>query len=262
MISILYHDVVRPGALDSSGLLLPGANRYKLDSDEFDRHLKAIGSMIRKNPVTLKEFPVNVQDLQLLITFDDGGASFHSLIADRLESYGWRGHFFITTDFIDAPRFVSRRQILDLRQRGHVIGSHSCSHPPQMSRCSSSQLNSEWRHSVRKLEDIVGEAIKIASIPGGFYSVRVAEAASAAGIRALFTSDPTTKCRWVGNLVVLGRYTIQRGMAPHTAASLASGRWQQRVRQSTCWRAKSLLKSIGGRYYNEIRAKFLGLFRI
>src|ERR1700687_5745297 len=110
-ISILYHDVVQPGAFDSSGFLSPGANRYKLDEKEFDRHLNAIALQVRRKPVTLSHFPPDLEDLSLLLTFDDGGASAHSIIADALESQGWRGHFFITTDFIGTPGFLSRQQI-------------------------------------------------------------------------------------------------------------------------------------------------------
>jgi|SRR5579859_2843401 len=258
VISILYHDVVRSGAFDSSGFLSPGANRYKLDAKEFDRHLKAIASQVRRKPVTLSEFPPELADLSLLLTFDDGGASAHSVIADALENQGWRGHFFITTNFIDAPGFLTKPQIHDLRKRGHVIGSHSCSHPLPISNCSPSELEKEWSESVKVLEDILGESINVASIPGGFYSRQVAEAAANASVRVLFTSEPTVKSQQMNDMLILGRYGIWRGTSSHAAAGLAAGRWHLRFQQFAYWKAKGALKSIGATAYVKLRNRLLG----
>jgi peptidoglycan/xylan/chitin deacetylase (PgdA/CDA1 family) len=255
--SILYHDVVGLGALDSSGFITPGADRYKLDSNEFERHLQAIAGEIGLRPTMLRECPVESQNQQFLITFDDGGVSCYSIIADLLERYDWRGHFFVTTDFIDTHRFLSRGQIRELRGRGHVIGSHSCSHPAQISRCSKLQLKREWSDSVNKLQDILGEPVKVASVPGGFYSRRVAEEAFAAGVSTLFTSEPTTKCKKVNDLFVLGRYTLKRGVSPHIAAGLATGDWQLRLEQLLKWKAKGIIKTVGGRQYARLRNKLL-----
>jgi peptidoglycan/xylan/chitin deacetylase (PgdA/CDA1 family) len=257
-ISLLYHDVVQSGAFDSSGFLTPGANRYKLDAKEFDRHLKAIALQVQRKPATLSDFPPELDDLSLLLTFDDGGAGAHSVIADALEAQGWRGHFFITTDFIDTPGFLTRRQICDLKNRNHVIGSHSCSHPLPISSCSRVQLEKEWSDSVKALEDILGESVKVASIPGGFYSTRVAEAAATARIRVLFTSEPTIKSRQINEMLILGRYGIWRGTSPEVAAGLASGRWDLQFRQFVYWKAKAALKWAGATSYVKLRNRFLG----
>ena len=93
--AIMYHDVVENGDFESSGFPGEGAHVYKLRREDFARHLDAIAAA---GPAVgtirdLKPSPV-------LLTFDDGGVSFHHPIADLLEQRGWRGHFFITTDRI------------------------------------------------------------------------------------------------------------------------------------------------------------------
>ena len=74
-----------------------------------------------------------------LITFDDGGVSALQTTADLLEKYGWRGVFFVTTDRIGTPTFLNADHVRELHRRGHVIGSHSCSHPERMSCCGPEQ---------------------------------------------------------------------------------------------------------------------------
>jgi peptidoglycan/xylan/chitin deacetylase (PgdA/CDA1 family) len=126
-------------------------------------------------------------------------------VAGMLEEYAWRGYFFVTTDGIGRPGFLNDRQIRELDKRGHVIGSHSCSHPERMSRGPWERLLAEWKASTERPASSVSHAVKVASVPGGYYSRRVAETAAAAGIETLFTSEPKADVRTVNGCRVLGR---------------------------------------------------------
>src|SRR6185436_15745696 len=155
----------------------------------------------------------------------------------------------ITTDHIGAPTFLSRPQIRDLHQRGHGIGSHSCSHPERMSSCGWDHLVLEWQQSRAALEDILGEPVTTASVPGGFYSRAVARAAAHAGVKVLFNSEPTRRVFPIEGCLIVGRYSVVRGMGPDAAAALALGKFFPRLRQSTSWKLKKLAKATGGRVY-------------
>jgi len=109
----------------------------------------------------------------------------------------------MTTDRIDTPGFLNRGQLRSLRQRGHVIGSHSCSHPQRISSCNDAELAHEWGESTRVLAEIAGEPIITASVPGGFLLRAGGGGAAAAGIRYLFTSEPTDKTWIVADCLVL-----------------------------------------------------------
>jgi peptidoglycan/xylan/chitin deacetylase (PgdA/CDA1 family) len=253
-LALLYHDVVPKDRFELSGFQSPDANIYKLNSDEFERHLDSVAATGGK-PVTIFDQASN-SGRRLMLTFDDGGASAPD-IADRLEQRGWRGHFLVTTDFIGTAEFVSESQIRELHRRGHIVGSHSCSHPPRMSACNSEQLDSEWQNSVRRLSDIVGEKVKLASIPGGYYSREVAAAASRAGIRVLFTSEPVTLSHTVGECLVVGRFGVQQGVPREWVAAVVSGsvlpRWQRYI----FWNGKKMLKRVGGESWLKLRRSIL-----
>lgn len=256
-ISIMYHDVVRGDENDTSGFPGPDAALYKLEPDQFESQLRAIAKAVRNSPGSVFDLLNGAHgETPLLITFDDGGASASS-IAGMLERQGWRGHFFITTGYIGTPSFMNRDQILELHGRGHVIGSHSSSHPARMSHCDGEEMLREWKTSIEMLSDILGERVRVASVPGGYYSRRVAEAASVAGIEALFTSEPTTRCQVVDRCLVLGRYTIQRWMSSEVAAALAAGRIAPRLRQLLFWNAKKATKALGGERYLKMRKALL-----
>src|SRR5437879_513325 len=114
----MYHDVVEDGNYASSGFPGEGADLYKLGRREFARHLEAIRAAIGSREVCL--------------TFDDGGVSAYERVAGMIEQFDWRGYFFVTTDWIGRPGFLNAAQICELDRRGHVMGSHSCSHPTRM----------------------------------------------------------------------------------------------------------------------------------
>ncbi len=225
--------------------------------EEFAAHVAALASAVPGGTATAADVLAGRDAGRLLLTFDDGGASAFGPIADLLETRGWRGHVFVTTDYLGAPGFLDAAQLRELHRRGHVIGSHSCSHPKRMSACSRAQLRDEWRRSCAVLADVLGEAVTAASVPGGYHSRAVAETAAEAGVRVLFTSEPTTRAHTVGGCLVLGRYTVYRGMAAGSAAALAAGRRLARWRQALWWKVKKVAKAVGGQAYLSLREKVL-----
>ncbi len=256
-ISIVYHDVLHNIDPDSSGFPGAGPGRYKLDYEEFKEHLKAISCVQSANRRSVMDFMKDGSELAYFLTFDDGGSSAATVIADLLEKFGWIGHFFITTNRVNTPGFMTDAQIRELRNKGHVIGSHSASHPTRMSHCSWEALCREWSDSVQALSDILQEPVFTASVPGGFYSRRVAESADVAGIKALFTSEPVTRCHFVGDCLVLGRFKIMRGMPHDKSARFFSPRSHARVGQRMFWALKKTAKMLGGKQYLKLRQELL-----
>jgi peptidoglycan/xylan/chitin deacetylase (PgdA/CDA1 family) len=257
MISLLYHDVVEPHDLSSSGFGGGDADIYKLTRTEFELHLEMLDRASGRGEVAvLDSVARQLSGKSLLLTFDDGGASA-VVVASLLEQRGWRGHFFITTDYIGKPGFVTADQIRDLHRRGHVIGSHSCSHPTRMSHCTEAELKREWMASSQILSETLGEKLRVASVPGGFYSRRVAESAAEAGIEVLFNSEPTVRTAQVNGCLVLGRYSVQQGVSARRVVSIAQGTWLPRFQQYLFWNAKTIAKRLGGSHYLALRKSLL-----
>src|SRR4051794_14113736 len=176
-VALIYHDVVTSARQDECGFPGPVAARYKLDPARFESHLDAIAATgVRVG--LIEDGP------QAALTFDDGGASaLHAAAA--LEARGWRGHFFITTGRIGSPGFLTAEQVLELAARGHIVGSHSHSHPTYMGKLTATELASEWPSSRDALSAILGSPPATAAVPGGFLSGDVIAQAARAGYRLL-----------------------------------------------------------------------------
>lgn len=259
-IALMYHDVVPPGCWDASGFPGADADLYKVDCDEFRGHLAAIQQSLRQELTTASALlarPVSQTECPVLLTFDDGGVSALQYAADILEEFGWRGHFFVTAGRIGTPGFLNRSQIQELSRRGHVIGSHSYTHPTRMAYCSTSQLHDEWRSSVLSLSEILGQPVQVASVPGGYYSRNVAVTAAAQGIKLLFNSEPVTRAQTIDGCLVLGRYTVKRGYEPRWPAAIVAGDRRLRTQEYLFWNGKKLAKMVLGGAWLRARVMLL-----
>lgn len=253
--SLIYHDVIENGAAHLSGFAGADADIYKLEKDFFESHLEKIEANNLK-PRLVNDLSDD-ENSKIFLTFDDGGKSAFTHIADALERRGWRGHFFIATDFIGSPEFLTADEIRKLDERGHVIGSHSASHPLRMSSCSPEKMREEWQKSVEKLGEILGKKVTVASVPGGQFSKEVAIAAEECGIKTLFNSEPVATVYDVGKCKVFGRYSIQQMTSADEAAAMAKGDLMPRLKQYAFWNLKKTAKKAGGEIYLKVRKRVL-----
>src|SRR4029077_4416214 len=237
MRTLMYHDIAPAAGREAVGFPGPLAARYKLQPAAFEAHLDAVAATGLE--VRTLNGDGGGSPPAVAVTFDDGGASA-PLAAAALERRGWRGQFFVTTARIGTPGFMSAEQLRELDRRGHLIGSHSHSHPTYMGRLTRAQLEQEWTRSRVVLAEILGSAPRTASVPGGHLSADVIATAAAAGYELLFTSEPTARAVSEGRLVVRGRYTIWASTPASVAAAYARGARLACGRLWLEWNAKKL----------------------
>jgi len=234
-VSLLFHDVYASDPHES-GFRSPAADRYKLSVGAFEAQLSGVAEL----------------RLPAVITVDDGGISFYTAAADRLEALGFRAYCFVSTDYIGGSGFLTAPQIRELDARGHIIGTHSASHPPRFSALTPPDMRREWIDSRQRLEDILGRSVTSGSVPGGYFSRAVAGAAAHAGLRTLFTSEPTTRSSILDGCHITGRFTIRRGHPPDMARRFASTAPWARCSAWIGWNAKALVKPLLGASYGRV----------
>jgi peptidoglycan/xylan/chitin deacetylase (PgdA/CDA1 family) len=250
--ALAYHDVG-----GSSGVAGVGRGHFVLTWDTFLEHLARIENVVGAPPAILHE-PAEASrgHHAWCLTFDDGGASALA-VAEELRRRGWRAYFFVTTGLIGHAGFVGEEAIRELDRMGHVVGSHSVTHPERMSSLPTDKLLDEWQESVATLSELVGRDICTGSVPGGTYRRRVAVLAARAGITTLFTSEPVTAPRWVDGCLVVGRYPVRRATSASEAARAATGHPAPWVVQYLGWNVRKATKALTGKYYYRARRRLL-----
>jgi peptidoglycan/xylan/chitin deacetylase (PgdA/CDA1 family) len=127
-------------------------------------------------------------DDRILITFDDGNASDHSLALPALLRRGMKAMFFVCSGRVGNSTFLDAGQIRELDGHGMTIGSHGVDHLPWRG-LDDSHLQNELAGSRKLLEDLLGRKVDSAACPFGDYDRRVLRALKNSGYRSVFTSD-------------------------------------------------------------------------
>ncbi len=213
----MYHDVIPLGKDKAwSGLNVKGADAYKIKAEVFESQVAFAAELRDKTKQ------------EIIFTFDDGGISTINTIAPILEKSHFKGIFYIPTAFIGTVGFLSKDDIKTLYQNGHIIGTHSHTHPLKMNRMPYEAILKEWKISTSILSEITSNQIEYASVPGGWYSRKVAEACNEVGIKHLFNSEPTQKTWMVGDCEVSGRFVARGQMNKNSFKNLLSGKGTMR----------------------------------
>lgn len=258
---LCYHDVIDAGQEGTSGFTGAGADRYKLRWGAFRRQLDRAVELMGRAPLSARDLLAGAGEMSAwMLTFDDGGSSALS-IGQELQNRGWHGQFFIVTDRIGSPGFLQADEIAELAAMGHLVGSHSSSHPARMSACPWRQLVDEWKRSREVLSQLLEAPVSVGAVPGGYYSTKVARAARAGGLDLLFTSDPVRKVTSVGGCLVAGRFVVHPEMSAELVAGAAAGQAGVWIRQRAGWEARGALKALAGAHYPRLRSAVLSARR-
>ena len=183
---LLYHGVDSGEAWDRP---MDDVDReYVLTRRRFEEHIEYLASrrVLALRAALAPSTPSNA-GMPVVISFDDGDLSGYTTAAPILERHGFRGDFFVVSQWVGRPGFMSAAQVRELAERGHGIHSHSRTHP-RLSELATSQIEDELAGSKAELEDMLRAPVQHFSIPGGAYDQRVIDIARRVGYTAVLNS--------------------------------------------------------------------------
>lgn len=134
-----------------------------------------------------KVVPSDLSSQHFLLTFDDGYISDFDIVLPLLMQMDCTAIFFIITEKIDTPGYLSWPQVRELHNAGMTIGSHSVSHLDMRSLSLSKQCE-ELLSSRLCIEDKLGTAVTSFSFPFGKVNRALAKLAWDNGYRTVWTS--------------------------------------------------------------------------
>lgn len=105
----------------------------------------------------------------VMLTFDDTDDSQYKTGLAEMRKYGFKGVFFIMTVSIGRPGYMTKDQIKELVQDGHVIGSHTWDHH-NVKQYSGSDWETQLDKPIKQLEAITGAEIKYFAYPFGLWN--------------------------------------------------------------------------------------------
>lgn len=172
--------------------------------------------------VTLAQVYAHINDFRplppkpVVITFDDGYATFRGTAVPILREQGYTATAFITTGLIGRPEHMTWAEVAELPGLGFEIGSHSVTHP-DLRFLSGARLTRELVEARRELQERTGARVDFFCYPAGKFNDQTPEAIKAAGYLGAVTTEygPVT----LGQSPFLwSRIRIVRGETPGSFA--------------------------------------------
>jgi peptidoglycan/xylan/chitin deacetylase (PgdA/CDA1 family) len=104
-----------------------------------------------------------------MITFDDTRLDQYTAALPELNKHGFKGVFFIMTVALNKPGYMSKEQVKQLADEGHIIGSHTYDHKNVKK-----YTSDDWVEQVQKpsqqLQTITGKPIEYFAFPFGLWN--------------------------------------------------------------------------------------------
>ena len=235
----------------------PGARLYALDVSVFADQMRRLAAGHGPAPSVGSWGDLcSMTSVRSLITFDDGHQSNCELALPVLKQLGLMAVFFITTDWIGRPGFLTEHQIRHLRREGMLIGSHGTSHR-YFSDLSSAELRRELTDSKARLESILDEPVEGLSLPGGRSQRLLRKLATDAGYRHIFTSTPALADP-VGDPLGWPRIPLTHRLPADFLDRLLAGDDSslRRIARRARWRAMAQ-RILGNQLYDRLRGSAL-----
>jgi len=105
----------------------------------------------------------------VMITFDDTRLDQYTVGLPELNKYGFKGVFFIMTVSLGRPGYMTKEEVKQLSDQGHVIGSHTWDHHNVKQ-----YVAADWETQIAKpskqLETITGKPVEYFAYPFGLWN--------------------------------------------------------------------------------------------
>src|SRR3569833_2673903 len=110
----------------------------------------------------------------IMLTFDDTDEDQFTIARPELKKYGFKGVYFIMTESLGRPHYMTREQVKQLSDEGNVIGSHTWDHHRvDKYKHDPNPKKDDWTVQItkptQKLEEITGKKIDYFAFPFGVW---------------------------------------------------------------------------------------------
>ncbi len=191
---LVYHHIRKGTLLSRSGDYSP-ANNFNVDPSVFESQMKMIRER-KYTPLTIDELLFAqknnlLPEKPIVITLDDGWRSQYESAFPILLQYKIPATFYIYTDVIGAPLFMTWKQLQTLVDNHMEIGGHT-THHAHLTKIADSSFYNELVYSKKILEKHLNIEVHNLAYPYGQYDDHVIEETKKAGYISGRTSKRST----------------------------------------------------------------------
>jgi len=147
----------------------------------------------------------------VMFSFDDTHLDHYTVALAELNKYGFKGAFFIMTVSLNRPGYMTKGQVKQLADEGHVIGLHTWSHKNVKT-----FTEEDWVIQVEKpweqLKAITGKPVDYFAYPFGLWDKQGLEKIKQYGFKAAFQlsarRDESSPLLSIRRMIIPGEWNL------------------------------------------------------
>lgn len=151
-----------------------------------------------------------IPDKSFLLTFDDTDEEQFTIGATEMKKHHFKGVFFIMNISMGKPRYMTKEQIKQLADEGHIIGAHTWDHH-RVTEYTTADWDKQLNEAKIKLESIIGKPVTYFAYPFGLWNKPAIPELQQRGIKMAFQlsakSDSTQPLYTIRRMLVPGTWT-------------------------------------------------------
>lgn len=186
-VPILCYHQIRDWAASDSKM----ARDYIVPVEAFKSHLKLLADSGYHTvlPDQLYDYLATGEPLPskpVMLTFDDTDDDQFNIAAPEMKKYGFKGVFFIMTVSLNRPKYMTREQVKQLSDEGHVVESHTWDHH----KFTGYKVEQDWLTQIDKpkkqIEEITGKQAVYFAYPYGLWNKEGIPELKKRGVKAAY----------------------------------------------------------------------------
>lgn len=154
----------------------------------------------------------------VMLTFDDTDLGQYTVAFPEMKKYNFKGTFFIMTVSLNKPNYMSKAQVKELSDAGHVIGSHTWDHH-NVKLYQGKDWEIQIDRPTKELQSITGKPIRYFAYPFGLWNPQAIPELKkrnfAAAFQLITKRDDQDPLYTIRRMIVPGYWslsTLQRAM--------------------------------------------------
>lgn len=149
----------------------------------------------------------------VMLTFDDTEENQHAIAAPEMKKYGFKAVYFIMTVSLGRPKYMTKDQVRELSEAGHVIGSHTWDHQ-NVKKYTGDDWVTQIEKPTKTLEAITGKKVTHFAYPFGLWNPQAFPELEKRGFKSAYVlaekRDPNDPLFTIRRIIASGYWDAKR----------------------------------------------------
>lgn len=210
---LCYHQIRDWKPTDSKS-----AKDYIVPVETFKSHLKMLAdsgyqTILPDEYYAYLNLGTPLPEKPIMLTFDDTEENQYAIAAPEMNKYGFKAVYFIMTVSLGRPKYMSKDQVKQLSEAGHVIGSHTWDHQ-NVKKYKGDDWITQIEKPTKTLEAITGKKVEHFAYPFGLWNPEAFPELKKRGFKSAYVlaekRDPSDPLFTIRRIIASGYWDAKR----------------------------------------------------